>query len=82
MEWKRVGLVWPPNDSSFALTFDGAWVKARRGKGTTVTIDWLGMRKPMRLVDLYMEYWLAIPPPPRDQAYSDYVECKIAGELD
>ncbi len=50
MSWISFRDSHPKRDSSFAITWDGAWFKANRGGGNHVTICW-----PIREVSITLE---------------------------
>jgi hypothetical protein len=82
MKWQPISKVPPPENIDFALTYDGGWIKARLNHRGFVIAERNGIKTGIALSELRSQYWLEIPPPPKDWAYADYVEAKVAGELD
>jgi hypothetical protein len=64
--WLRVNEHEPPCDSVFLITWDGYWVKARRGNRDVVVLEWLGAETALPLSSLQNRFWMEIPAIPQD----------------
>lgn len=62
--WIKISDEWPPRDRSFALSWDGYWVKASRGNKQMIIAEWLGEKYVWDLNNLGDRYWFEVPQPP------------------